>query len=197
MSHTTIETFADQVKAIPGGELLEMCYSCGTCVSKCMVQQKIESEFNPRRLLRLAEMDMKEEAFASPTTWLCSACDLCYVACPQQIHISGVIGAVKKLAAQSGQKTPLKTARVNEQTCVACGLCVKVCSYDAIQLIDKKVSFRGQIQVAQVDASLCMACGLCGAECRSTSIGIEEEYADAVLINKMWQWLKLPKEVTP
>jgi heterodisulfide reductase subunit C len=30
-------TFAAEVKAIPGGEHLEMCYSCGTCVSKCKI----------------------------------------------------------------------------------------------------------------------------------------------------------------
>ena len=59
-------TFADQVRSIPGGEHLEMCYSCGTCVSKCMIQQKLEPEYNPRRLLRLVTMDMREEAFNKP-----------------------------------------------------------------------------------------------------------------------------------
>ena len=67
-----------------------------------MIQQKLEPEYNPRRLLRMVMMDMREEAFKSPTTWLCSACDLCYPACPQEIHISGVIGAVKQLAVEAG-----------------------------------------------------------------------------------------------
>ncbi len=49
--------------AIPGGEHLEACYSCGTCVSKCLIQQKVDPEYNPRRLLRLVMMDMQEEAF--------------------------------------------------------------------------------------------------------------------------------------
>ena len=75
------ETFADRVRAIPGGEHLEMCYSCGTCVSKCMIQQKIEPDYNPRRLLRMVMMGMENEAYASPTTWHCSECDLCYPAC--------------------------------------------------------------------------------------------------------------------
>ena len=39
---------------------------------QCMIQQKLEPEYNPRRLLRLVMMDMREEAFQSPTTWLCS-----------------------------------------------------------------------------------------------------------------------------
>ncbi len=84
MKHTsgTQNTFADQVRAMPGGEHLEACFSCGTCVSKCMIQQKVEPEYNPRRLLRLVMMGLREEAFTSPTTWLCSACDLCYPSLP-------------------------------------------------------------------------------------------------------------------
>ena len=71
-------TFVEEVKAIPGGEFVELCYSCGTCVSKCMIQEKIEPEYNPRRLLRMVVMEMRDDACESPTTWLCSSCDLCY-----------------------------------------------------------------------------------------------------------------------
>jgi len=191
MNHTlSMKSFADEVKAIPGGEHLELCYSCGTCVSKCMIQQKGEPEFNPRRLLRLVMMEMKDEAFESRTTWLCSACDLCYPACPQEIHISGVINAVKAIAVNQGQKTTLKTAIVDQQTCVACGLCVQACPYDAIKLVETKVPYRGMVQIANVDPGLCMACGLCSAVCRSTSIRITEEYSDESVIENLWDWLQ-------
>jgi coenzyme F420-reducing hydrogenase delta subunit/heterodisulfide reductase subunit C len=164
MSHATIETFTDQVRAIPGGEHLELCYSCGTCVSKCMIQQKVEPEYNPRRLLRLVMMDMKEEAFSSPTTWMCSACDLCYSACPQNIHISGVIGAVKQLAVQNGYTSPLETVKVDEKLCSGCGICVMVCPYDAPHLVEKKI--KGQVdRVSEVDINKCMRCGTCVAAC--------------------------------
>ena len=133
------QSFADRVRAIPGGEHLEMCYSCGTCVSKCMIQQKVEPEYNPRRLLRLVIMDMQEKAFESPTTWMCSACDLCYPACPQEIHISGVIGAVKQLAVEAGYESPLETVTVDEDLCSGCGICVMVCPYEAPHLIEKAV----------------------------------------------------------
>lgn len=188
------KTFAEEVKALPGGEFLELCYSCGTCVSKCMIQQKLEPEYNPRRLLRMVMMEMKEEAFESPTTWLCSACDLCYPACPQKIHISGVITAVKKIAVDSNRKTILETASVDEQTCVACGMCVESCPYKAIKLVKKKVPYRGEIQVAQVDPGLCMACGVCSAVCRSTSISVADNYMDKTLMENLWNWLK-PEEV--
>jgi coenzyme F420-reducing hydrogenase delta subunit/heterodisulfide reductase subunit C len=166
MSHAsgTKDTFADQVRAIPGGEHLEACFSCGTCVSKCMIQQKVEPQYNPRRLLRLVMLGLREEAFSSPTTWHCSACDLCYPACPQQIHISDVIGAVKHLAVEAGYSTPLEAVSVDESLCSGCGICGMVCPYEAPSLVEKTVD--GEMdRVSQVDINKCMGCGTCVAAC--------------------------------
>lgn len=164
MVQKTVETLADQVRAAPGGEHLLACYACGTCVSKCMIQQKVEPDYNPRRLLRLVMMDLREEAFASPTTWLCSACDLCYAACPQQIHISDIIGAVKQLAVEAGYESPLEAVSVDEALCAGCGVCGMACPYEAPSLVEKLVD--GEMDcVAQVDENKCMGCGTCVAAC--------------------------------
>jgi heterodisulfide reductase subunit C2 len=170
MSHlATTKTFADEVKAIPGGEHVELCYSCGTCVSKCMIQQKLESDYNPRRLLRLVMMDQREEAFSSPTTWMCSECDLCYEACPQEIHISQVIAAVKQLAIEAGYTSPLTPVAVDEGLCSGCGICVMVCPYEAPSLIEKEVN--GEMdRFSQVDGNRCMGCGTCVAACPTGAI---------------------------
>ncbi len=164
MNHSAPSTFADEVRAIPGGENLELCYSCGTCVSKCMIQQKVEPEYNPRRLLRLVMMGEKEAAFTSPTTWMCSKCDLCYTACPQQIHISGVISAVKQLAIKAGYQSPLEVVEVDEKSCSGCAVCVMVCPYGAPHLVEKKVKGKN-VKVSQIDPNLCMRCGTCVAAC--------------------------------
>lgn len=173
MSHlTALKTFADEVKAIPGGEHLELCYSCGTCVSKCMIQQKLEPDYNPRRLLRMVMEGMREEAFKSPTTWLCSECDLCYEACPQEIHISQVIAAVKKLAVEAGYASPLTPVAVNEDLCSGCGICVMVCPYEAPSLFEKAVD--GEMdRLSQVDSNKCMGCGTCVAACPTGAIARE------------------------
>lgn len=187
MNHDThsksTQTFADRVRAIPGGEHLELCFSCGTCVSKCLIQQKAEPRFNPRRLLRLVMMDMEAEAFADPTTWLCSACDLCYPACPQQIHISGVIGAVKRLAVEAGCVSPLTPAQVDAAACFACGTCIEVCPYQAVERVSGQVmvpdplakgrTMTVQKEYAQVNANLCMACGLCASSCLASCITLD------------------------
>jgi len=173
MSHiTTVKTFADEVKAMPGGEHLELCYSCGTCVSKCMIQQKVEPAYNPRRLLRMVMMDMKEEAFKDPTTWMCSECDLCYQACPQEIHISQVIAAVKKLAIEAGYESPLTPVEVDEDLCSGCGICVMACPYEALSLYEKQVN--GEMdRFSQVNPNLCMGCGTCVGACPTGAIARE------------------------
>jgi len=160
----TMETFADQVRAIPGGEHLEVCFSCGTCVSKCMIQQKVEPEYNPRRLLRMVMFGLREEAFNNPTTWMCSECDLCYPACPQQIHISNVIGAVKHLAVEAGYTSPLEVVSVDETLCAGCGICCMACPYEAPHLVEKLVN--GQMdRFSEVDVNKCMGCGTCVGAC--------------------------------
>ena len=173
MSHASIvKTFADEVKAIPGGEHLELCYACGTCVSKCMIQQKVEPDYNPRRLLRMVMEGMREEAFESPTTWMCSECDLCYHACPQEIHISQVIAAVKQLAVDAGYSSPLTAVSVDEDLCSGCGICVMVCPYEAPSLFEKEVD--GELdRFSQVDPNKCMGCGTCVAACPLGAIARE------------------------
>jgi len=155
-----------------------------------MIQQKIEPEYNPRRLLRLVMMDKREEAFSSPTTWLCSACDLCFPACPQEIHISDVIGAVKQLAVEAGYESPLETVTVDETLCAGCGICGMACPYEAPSLVEKPVY--GQIdRVAVVDSNKCMGCGTCVAACplgaiSRTGVGnqeIKEQLHSALPVN--------------
>lgn len=188
-------TFADQVRAIPDGEFIDKCYACSTCVSRCLVQQKIEPGYNPRRLFHLVMLEEKKEAFQNPTTWLCSACDLCFPACPQEIHISGVISAVRQLALEAGYVPSVQAARVNQKTCVGCGLCKQVCPYQAITLVEADIPFRGKgVTIAQVDSNQCMACGLCESVCRSTSIKVTQPQTSESVIGDMQAWIQAQRQ---
>lgn len=185
-SHTTL---ADRVRAIPGGEHLYMCYSCGTCVSSCMIQLAGERTYNPRRLIQKVLNGLDLAAYEDRTTWLCSACDLCYPRCPQEIHISGVIGAIRELAIEAGHSSTIETAAVNELTCVACGLCAEICPYDAVTLVEKRIAGQART-VASVDANRCMACGLCAANCRSASIEVPGAFTNELVMSQVWDWIE-------
>jgi heterodisulfide reductase subunit C2 len=196
MTHATfVKTFAEEVKGIPGGEHLELCYSCGTCVSKCMIQQKLEPDYNPRRLLRMVMAGMKEDAFNSPTTWMCSECDLCYEACPQEIHISQVIAAVKQLAIDAGYTSPLTTVSVDEDLCSGCGICVMVCPYEAPSLFEKETN-GSKDRLSQVDQNKCMSCGTCVAACPLGAIARKGVSNIDITAQIPHQQAKLPKLIT-
>ena len=59
-----------------------------------------------------------------------------------------------------------RNAYVNENDCVACGCCVKVCPLGAIRV------FRGI--AAQVDEEKCVGCGRCVRECPASVIELRE-----------------------
>ena len=63
-------------------------------------------------------------------------------------------------------KKAKRTAVVEQNDCVACGCCVKVCPLGAIQII-KGI-------MAQVDAGRCVGCGKCARECPASIITIQE-----------------------
>ncbi len=66
----------------------------------------------------------------------------------------------------SGMKKWRK-AVVNQEDCVACGCCLKVCPVKAISV------YKG-IR-AQVDENKCVGCGKCAKECPASVIEIRQE----------------------
>ena len=193
MVHKTPLTFSDRLSALPGGEHLRQCYACGTCVSRCLVQERLEPAYNPRRLIKKAALDLEADTFADCTVWLCSACNLCLAGCPQQVAISELILAIRKLALAAGHSGPVSPARVNALTCVACGLCAAACPYEAVTLQSVNVMGRKKT-IAQVDPAACMACGLCAALCRSASIGPSARETNATLMQDLRHWLQTEEE---
>jgi len=191
MEHEKGSTLRDVLIVLPGCEKVDMCFSCGTCVSRCPIQQKVEPAYNPRRLLKMIALNMQTDSFLSTTPYLCSACDLCFEACPQEIHISAILNGVKKLALEAGFSTPLNIAKVDNLTCVGCGFCEKVCPYQAITLKETNVPLRGKnLLIAEVDSGKCMACGACSAICRSNSIELQAREHSEEVIETMWSWLE-------
>jgi heterodisulfide reductase subunit A-like polyferredoxin len=57
------------------------------------------------------------------------------------------------------------TARVLEDRCTGCGLCVEVCPYGAIQLDPER-------EIAALNPLLCKGCGSCAATCFSGAIDV-------------------------
>ncbi len=58
-----------------------------------------------------------------------------------------------------------KVSQVRTESCAACGACVAVCAFGAIEIDEIK-------HVAVVNETLCKGCGACSATCRSGAIDL-------------------------
>jgi heterodisulfide reductase subunit C len=93
--------FRAQILAEPGGQRFMRCFSCGTCVAGCPVAGKTE-KYNPRRIIRMALLGMREQVLASEFVWLCSSCYTCHERCPQDVHIPDLMNAIRNIAVREG-----------------------------------------------------------------------------------------------
>ena len=93
--------FRNEILAEPGGERFMRCFSCGTCVAGCPVAGTTE-RYNPRRIIRMALLGMRQEVLSSEFVWLCSTCYTCYECCPQDVHIPELMNAIRNIAVREG-----------------------------------------------------------------------------------------------
>jgi len=92
--------FRNEIAAEPGGEQIRFCFQCGTCTASCPVRA-VEDRFNPRRIIRMSLLGMKQEVLNAAFVWLCSSCYACQERCPQGVKITGIMGAIKNIAVKN------------------------------------------------------------------------------------------------
>ncbi|MFQ6067899.1 MAG: 4Fe-4S dicluster domain-containing protein [bacterium] len=97
--------FKYEIAKEPGGENIMRCFACGTCPAGCPVRE-IDDRYDPRKIIRMVLLGMKERVLSSDFIWLCSTCYTCYERCPQDVRITEVMNALKNLAAKEGYLHP-------------------------------------------------------------------------------------------
>lgn len=99
---TNLDTnFKNLVANTPGGERVLNCYLCGTCTAGCPMSE-IDSEYNPRKIMRQILIGLKDEVLTSKDLWKCYQCHTCVAHCPQDVRFADVIRAVRELAVKEG-----------------------------------------------------------------------------------------------
>lgn len=85
----------------------------------------------------------------------CKACGQCVAACPQ--HIIEMVPYDQKWMVQCNNHEKGKQVRTEcKAGCIGCGLCVKVCKFDAISVDN---------DLAHIDIDKCKNCGACARAC--------------------------------
>lgn len=82
------------------GENLNTCIQCGTCGGSCPSGD--DMDHTPREIFALIREDMRDEVLSSNTPWYCVSCYYCMARCPQDIHITDIMYALKRMAIKEG-----------------------------------------------------------------------------------------------
>lgn len=110
--------FKYEVSAFPGGENIKKCFACGTCTSGCPVFH-IENQFNPRKIIRMILLGMREQVLSSKAIWFCIQCYTCTANCPQDVDFSDIMSAVQNLSVKEGFAPPELSEKIENITIAA------------------------------------------------------------------------------
>jgi ferredoxin len=78
---------------------VEKCFNCGNCTAICPLSAN--GETFPRRLIRYAQLGLKQPLLGSKELWLCYACGECTETCPSQADPARFMAIARCFAAAS------------------------------------------------------------------------------------------------
>ncbi len=84
---------------------INACFNCGTCTAVCPLTDG-DSTF-PRRIIRYAQVGMRDELLSSKELWSCYACGECSETCPRQAEPSEFMAAARRYAIANYDRTGL------------------------------------------------------------------------------------------
>jgi heterodisulfide reductase subunit C len=93
--------FKYEVANQPGGEKLKVCYACGVCTAGCPVSE-VSDDFDPRKIIRMVLMGMKERVLSSDFIWYCTQCFTCSGHCPQNVKFTDIMRVLRDMAVKGG-----------------------------------------------------------------------------------------------
>ena len=150
------------------------------------LSQFFKVPLNANRFFLEAHAKLRPVDFATEGVFVCGAAHYPKDAGECIAQAKAAAGRASTVLAQESILAEGKTSFVRESRCVACGACIAVCPYHAIEMDEAK-------NVAKINDALCKGCGICTATCRSSAIdlrGFRDEQILAVL-----KVVQLPLEV--
>jgi ferredoxin len=104
MPHTVDPDFQTVLASFGGGNVIN-CFNCGNCTAVCALSEG-NTPF-PRKLIRYAQLGLKEKLVQSPEPWLCYSCGECSATCPRDARPAETMAALRRYAIASFDSTGL------------------------------------------------------------------------------------------
>ena len=86
-----------------GATDMSACFSCGTCTAICPLSEN-DATF-PRRMIRYAQVGMKDALLSSKELWTCYHCGECSDSCPTEADPGEFMAAARRYAIASYDRT--------------------------------------------------------------------------------------------
>ncbi|MHC1624678.1 MAG: FAD-dependent oxidoreductase [Methermicoccaceae archaeon] len=120
-----------------------------------------------------AHVKLRPVEFATPGVFLCGTAQG-----PRNIpeslsQASGAASKVGALLAKEFIEAESDVSVVNEDVCIGCGVCVPMCPYTAISMVEREVEVDGKklvVQKSSINPAACAGCGTCTAACNPGAI---------------------------
>jgi ferredoxin len=88
-----------------GATDVSACFHCGNCTAVCPLSG--DGGVFPRRIIRFAQLGMRDELLASHELWSCYACGECTQTCPRQADPASFMAAARRYAVARYDRTGL------------------------------------------------------------------------------------------
>jgi len=95
MSHRIDTSLLPEIQKY-GAVAIEACFNCGNCTAVCPLANE-DANF-PRRLIRYAQLGMKDRLAASKDVWMCYYCGECSATCPREAEPGEFMAAARRFA---------------------------------------------------------------------------------------------------
>ncbi len=93
---------AEDIRSAHNGQTLDLCATCGQCVSRCFLNDVYE-DMNPRKLIRKALLGEDQEVADSEFIWACTLCGRCTTDCPKDLKMDVIMRKARGLAYSQGK----------------------------------------------------------------------------------------------
>ena len=85
----------------PDGERIVHCLQCGSCGGSC--PNGADMQYTPRAIFAMIAADRRDDVLTANTMWCCVSCYFCTARCPQEIPITEIMYALKRMAIREGK----------------------------------------------------------------------------------------------
>ena len=141
------------------------------------LSQRFKVPLNSNRFFLEAHAKLRPVDFATDGVYVCGMAHYPKDCSESISQAKAAAGRAVTVLSRDTIEAEGKTSYVWESRCAACGACVAVCPYRAIEIDPVR-------NVAKVNDAICKGCGACAATCRSSAIdlkGFRDEQILAVI----------------